>query len=183
VNVARVKPHESTEYENLFFYKLCRRLKGAGFRGEIHKNVLIFWKGRRKYPDIYIPSWALVIEIDGPVHDQNEFKLRIDHYRDGFYDDLRIRVMRIPNYWIGNEAKVNRVITEILSYFLNNLPSLETQAITAEKLENGRFHFARNFPNEAKAHSEVQAVRIYRDDLAEAFQGYRFFRGVRVVIK
>ena len=102
-----------TESEKL----LWKELRGRRFSGyKFLRQHPILYKGnllRYNYfiADFYCFKKKAVIEIDGPIHDQNE---EYDNYRDTEMEELGIRVLRIKNEKLVNMNEVLKRISVFL---------------------------------------------------------------------
>ncbi|MCH8844281.1 MAG: endonuclease domain-containing protein [SAR324 cluster bacterium] len=84
---ARGMRHEPTPAENLLWQRLRgHRLNGHGFRRQHPLD--------RFLADFYCPDRNLVIEIDGPIHDQSNPE---DAARQAHLEGLGYRVIRFKN--------------------------------------------------------------------------------------
>ncbi len=97
---------EMTPGESLLWNVLRRDQLGAHFRRQqiIHGFIV----------DFYCPAAALVIEVDGAVH-QNQDQRESDALRDGQLRSLGLRVARFNNRRISGElAAVIREIRQLI---------------------------------------------------------------------
>jgi very-short-patch-repair endonuclease len=98
---ARQMRAEPTPAEALLWKKLRKRqLGGLKFRRQhiIHYSIV----------DIYCPRVKLAIEIDGPVHDEQE---EYDEERDKILQELGYQVVRFKNAEV--ERNIDLVVTRI----------------------------------------------------------------------
>jgi very-short-patch-repair endonuclease len=92
---------EPTEAENLLWQALRRKqLGGLVFRRQHPINRFIV--------DFYCPAANLVIEVDGPIHDQSR---EMDRARQDFLESLGLRVVRFSNDEVlqDRDAVLNRI--------------------------------------------------------------------------
>lgn len=85
-----------TSAEALLWTRLRKRqLDGLKFRRQhiIHQFIV----------DFYCPSVKLAIEIDGPVHDEQE---QYDQYRDEMLNELGYQVARFKNEEVENNIEL-----------------------------------------------------------------------------
>lgn len=74
-------------------------------------------KFRRQYGikgfvvDFYSPEFHLVIEVDGPTHEQSQER---DAIRDNFIKSLGLKIVRI------NNLDVYKNLDSVINYILNN---------------------------------------------------------------
>jgi very-short-patch-repair endonuclease len=74
------------------------------------------YKFRRQHPigefivDFYCPATKLVIEVDGPIHDDEEHQI-YDSFRDKKLESRGLRVLRFTNWEVQNE--LDGVLEEI----------------------------------------------------------------------
>lgn len=96
---------------------LWEELRGRKFHGyKFLRQHPILYKGnliRYNYfiADFYCYEKKTVIELDGPVHDENE---DYDTFRDSEMEELGIHVLRIKNEELKNMQKVHSRIKSFL---------------------------------------------------------------------
>ena len=96
----RKRPTPSEKRFRLILDKCC---KVIGCKYESQKT---FWNsslGKAYIVDFYIPDYQVVIEIDGPYH-QNDEQAKADALRDSWFINNRKRVVRVLNNQTLNEG-------------------------------------------------------------------------------
>lgn len=100
--IARQMRHEPTPAENLLWDRLRdRQLSGYKF----HRQQLI----DRFIVDFFCPSAALIVEVDGDIHQQ---QVEADHEREQLLASLGFRVIRFTNTEVLTQ--INQVLLQIL---------------------------------------------------------------------
>src|SRR4051812_24317586 len=84
--MVREARHEPTPAEDLLWQKLRRRALGVQFRRQHPINIF--------YADFYCSAASLIVELDGPIHDQ---QVERDADRTAILEALGYTVMRFTN--------------------------------------------------------------------------------------
>jgi cyclase len=108
--MARKLRRQETEAEKFLWSKLCNNQLGVKFRRQhpLYDYVV----------DFYCHSHGLVIEVDGPVHDNNEAKFD-DSVRSKAFEEFNIEVMRFTNdeVLLGIEEVIGRIKCYLDNYY------------------------------------------------------------------
>ncbi len=104
VAFAREQRREPTRAEDLLWHALRRRQLGMRFRRQHPIDDFVL--------DLYCGEAQLAVEVDGPVHAEQE---GYDHYRDECLQSRGIRVLRVPEARVREDLPgVLRAIREAL---------------------------------------------------------------------
>lgn len=168
---------EQTEVERVFIQKLIRQLKAKGLNCEVHWAVLISHQGKDCYPDIYIPSLLLAIEIDGEGHDAKVEMRGQDIGREDFYFELGINMTRITNDDVLREGFINRHITDLLDWSSANPRSKADVDKVKSRVKRGRHEFVCRmlFPG-------VPPLTVERDAAFIQFRKGQLFGGLKFIV-
>lgn len=84
-----------TKEERKLWYDFLKNLPQNFYRQKVFNNYIV---------DFYCPKSKLIIELDGSGH-FNETNIINDRKRDAFFNELGLRVLRIPNDEITSNFK------------------------------------------------------------------------------
>lgn len=114
---ARELRHEMTDSELLLWGKIRNR-KLSGFKF-LRQHPIVYkadYKGLNYFiADFYCHEKKCVIELDGPIHDD---QVEYDQFRNLEMNELGIRVLRIKNEELADMDMVLKKISD----FLNKIP-------------------------------------------------------------
>ena len=92
-------------------WELVRNRKLAGFKFRRNSQI------GRYYVDFYCPEKMLVLEVDGPIHDEPE-QVEYDKARDAYLKSRNLTILHIKNEDI--ESNINDVLENIHLYLVTN---------------------------------------------------------------
>lgn len=111
--LARELRKNPTESEKILWKQLRKRQLG-GFRF-VRQKPFIYEQNQNKrfffIADFYCPEKKLVIEVDGPIHEYQQY---YDYQRDLVLEKLGLRTLRIMNEELEDIETVIRKILDLL---------------------------------------------------------------------
>ena len=124
-----------------------RYFKLLGINYEIYKEVPIINTNLTNDPDrsyylldYFIPDLSLAIELDSSYHDQNPIK---DKLKDQFLSSIGIDVVRIRDFNIDTNSKLDNLASNILSRKVNKFRVSYESLIYESSILRDKFHLER----------------------------------------
>jgi hypothetical protein len=173
--------HETTEAEQRILVELILFLKRIGFSGEINcRCFLVNQDGKARRPDIYLPRYALPIEIDGKTRDWQHRQDDIAP-RDAFYESIGARPpLVIPANWVVSEHKMNRLKYDLAQFLYQSRLSPRKRNTINKRICDGRKMFEAIFPGVFDGTGSVAPK--FSHELAD-FKEYRHFGGTKFILR
>lgn len=98
--IARQMRHDPTQAEDILWQRLRRKVLGVNFRRQHTIGRFIV--------DFYCPAARLIVEVDGPIHQNTQDE---DAIRQEFLEAQELRVLRFANLVVmqDTDAVVDRI--------------------------------------------------------------------------
>ena len=109
----------TTHEESEFADALIKAIDAEGFNLELFRNVFLGYKGSVLRPDILIPAYGLVVEINGSSHNTVPGMAK-DAAKREYYAKLKLFVMDIENVDAHDPVTRQRLVTGIINHLKAN---------------------------------------------------------------
>lgn len=124
-------------------------------------------QGRIFFADIFIEDWNIVIEVDGGYH-QNADQQRRDEERTKLLESLGLRVCRISNNDVFNQAKAQEFASKVskmgkkphLFKKINTVRSISIKSRQGRKYSKSKFKKAKAQIDEIM-HGKMESIGVY----------------------
>ena len=129
-------------------------------------------------PDIFIPKYLLVIEVDGPIHDNDDIKCMMDNRREYLFNSVGVQVTRISNDQAMDPIKRAQFIKEVIQYCkgLEQDPTLKCKRRRLRvKLHRARKSFFKKRYGSAKSTTNYHPKKYIRKvKVVRHYEGWRY---------
>lgn len=172
--------HEITIPEDTVFEILLSQLEDMGYVGEIHRNVEVPLEGIAFVPDLYLPQLALVISVDGRIHEHGyedpiyRRQQLSDVLKDYIFKRAGINIHVVFNHETANRASLSVRLRSILKALIDNPPTQKDLNKTKKAIFNQRMIFASKYPERFESRKKGYAGIQFRRNRYHHYFGSKF---------
>lgn len=176
--------HDRTEPEEVLLLYILLFLKKIGYSGEIHcRCFLANQSGQARRPDLYLPRYALAIEIDGATRDAWHRRQADLLPRDEFYTSIGANPpLRIPATWVSSQFKMDRFLHELQKMLHENRVSPRLRATINKRICDGRKMVAIKNPGLFQSSGSL-APQFCEELKNQKFKEFRHFGGTKFILR
>jgi hypothetical protein len=169
----------TTTEESLFADALIHAIAAEGFNLELYRNVFLGHQGTVMRPDIYIPAYGFVVEVNGPRHERTDVMAK-DARNRTHYEKLKLFVYEVSNADAKDGTSRTKKIAEIIAHLKSNALDAKRRGLIRVNVCAGRKTVA---DKTARFTSTLDTMVTFSEGALKGFRAIPSFGGSKFIFR